>query len=600
MREVINNIISLYKSDKTRLMDMLLDIQEKFNYIPDNAIDTLVEKLDLPKVHILETISFYHFLTLKNTGKYTIYLNDSVSAYMSGRKEVAGAFEKEIGIKFNSVTNDGLIGLFDTSCIGMSDQEPAALINNKVFTNLTIAKVKEIVKNIKDGKDINSLMKANLGDGKNSSKLIQSMVNNNIRVIKSILSDEYIPGSALMKIIEQERDEVINEIENSELRGRGGAGFPTDLKWKFTAKTPEGKRYIFCNADEGEPGTFKDRVILTERPGLMFEGMATCGYAINSDEGVLYLRHEYKYLKKYLENVLNKMHKRNLLGKDILGQKGFNFDIRIQLGGGAYVCGEETALLESTEGNRGEPRYKPPFPAVKGYLDKPTVINNVETLCSVVKILNKGNYWFKKMGTEESRGTKLLSISGDCEKPGVYEIEWGITINEMLHMAGAEDVQAVQVSGPSGNCISPSQFNNQIRYSDLGTGGSMVIIGKHRDLLKDVVMNYTNFFIGESCGSCVPCRNLIVIYRNTLQKVIDGKGVQADLDNMLEWKKVMKMNRCGLGQTSSNPIVTTLKNFPELYENKIIEDSDLIPTFDISKAIQEYCEATGRKPIIEE
>jgi len=324
MREEINNIISLYKSDKTCLMDMLLDIQEKFNYIPDNAIDTLVEKLDLPKVHILETISFYHFLTLKNTGKYTIYLNDSVSAYMSGRKEVAGAFEKEIGIKFNSVTNDGLIGLFDTSCIGMSDQEPAALINNKVFTNLTIAKVKEIVKNIKDGKDINSLMKANLGDGKNSSKLIQSMVNNNIRVIKSILSDEYIPGSALMKIIEQERDEVINEIENSELRGRGGAGFPTDLKWKFTAKTPEGKRYIFCNADEGEPGTFKDRVILTERPELMFEGMATCGYAINSDEGVLYLRHEYKYLKKYLENVLNKMHKRNLLGKDILGQKEFN------------------------------------------------------------------------------------------------------------------------------------------------------------------------------------------------------------------------------------------------------------------------------------
>lgn len=599
MEKTINNIIIQHTSDRNRLLDMLLNIQEKFNCIPDEAVDILVDKLDLPKVHILEIISFYHFLTLKSTGKYTIYLNDSVSAYMNGRKEVAEAFEEEIGIKFNSVTNDGIIGLFDTSCIGMSDQEPAALINNKYFTNLTPGKVKEIVKNIKDGKNTNDLMKANLGDGKNSSKLIQSMVNNNIHIKKAILSDDYIPGSALMKIIEQERDEVINEIENSELRGSGGAGFPTDLKWKFTAKTPEGKRYIFCNADEGEPGTFKDRVILTEKPELMFEGMATCGYAINSDEGILYLRHEYKYLKKYLEDVLDKMRRRNLLGKNILGQEGFNFDIRIQLGGGAYVCGEETALLESTEGNRGEPRYKPPFPAVKGYLDKPTVINNVETLCSVVKILNKGNYWFKKMGTEESRGTKLLSISGDCEKPGIYEVEWGITVNKMLHLVGANDVQAVQVGGPSGNCIPPDEFEKQIRYSDLGTGGSIVIIGNKRDLLKDIVLNYTNFFIGESCGSCVPCRNLIVIYRNTLQKVIDGKGVQADLDNMLEWEKVMKMNRCGLGQTSFNPIVTTLKNFPELYESKILEDSDIIPTFDIKSAIKEYCNATGRKPNIE-
>ncbi len=600
MGKEVNNIITQYDSDKKRLMDMLLDIQEEFNYIPNDAIDSLSEKLNLSKVHILETISFYHFLTLKNTGKYTIYLNDSVSAYMSGREEVEKAFEKETGIKFNTVSEDGLIGLFNTSCIGMSDQEPAALINNKVFTNLTTEKVKEIVQNIKDGKDTDDLMKAELGEGKNSDKLIKSMTKNNININKAILSDDYIPSSALMKIIKQERDEVINEIENAELRGRGGAGFPTDLKWKFTANTPEGKRYIFCNADEGEPGTFKDRVILTEKPELVFEGMAVCGYAINSDQGILYLRYEYKYLKKYLENVINKMKKRNLLGKTILGKEGFNFDIRIQLGGGAYVCGEETALLESAEGNRGEPRYKPPFPAIKGYLERPTVINNVETLSSVVKILNKGNYWFKKLGTEESRGTKLLSISGDCEKPGIYEIEWGITINKMLEMVGAKDVQAVQVGGPSGNCISPNQFDKQIRYSELGTGGSIVVIGKNRDLLKDVVMNYTNFFIEESCGSCVPCRNLTVIYRNTLQKIIDGKGVQTDLDNMLEWENVMKMNRCGLGQTAFNPIVTTLRNFPNLYESKLVEDSDIKQTFDISKAIQEYCNTTGRKPIIEE
>ncbi|MEA1987497.1 MAG: NAD(P)H-dependent oxidoreductase subunit E [Candidatus Marinimicrobia bacterium] len=598
MSKKINKIITQYGNDKNQVFNMLLDIQEEFNFISDDAIDLLSEKLGVPKVDIIETISFYHFLTQKTTGEYTIYLNDSVSANFAGRKEVAEAFEKEIGIKFNSVTKDEKIGLFDTSCIGMSDQEPSAIINNKIFTNLTPTKVKEIIKNIKANNNIDNLLEAKLGDGKNSNKNIQSMVNSNIHLIKSILSDNYIQGSAIMKIIEMEPDEVINEIENSELRGRGGAGFPTDLKWKFATHSSDKKKYIFCNADEGEPGTFKDRVILTERPELVFEGMVVAGYAIGSDEGILYLRYEYKYMKKYLEEVLITMRKRNLLGKHILGNKNFNFDIKIQLGGGAYVCGEETALLESAEGHRGEPRYKPPFPAVKGYLEKPTVINNVETLASVVKIINHGNYKFKKMGTEESRGTKLLSISGDCEKPGIYEVEWGITVNEMLHLVGAENVQAVQMGGPSGNCIASEEFDREIRYSDIGTGGSVIVIGNHRDLLKDVVLNFTNFFIEESCGSCVPCRNLIVIYRNTLQKVMDGKAVQKDLDNMLEWENVMKMNRCGLGQTSFNPIVTTLKNFPDLYENGLVEESDFIPTFDINKAIIEGCKASNRKPNI--
>ena len=587
MMNEVEKIVTHHQSDANRLMDMLIDIQDKFGYISD-------------EVDVLQTLTFYHFFTRTPKGKFTIYLNNSVTSYMNGYEKVAEAFEQSAGCKFGKKTKDNLIGLYNTSCIGMCDQEPAAIINNKVFPNLTPEKAKTIIANIKAGKPLEEISTDKLGDGNNSNPLVQATVNNNIRKKGIILDDSYILGSGLKNTISMEDLEVINEIENSNLRGRGGAGFPTGLKWKFCAKSPEGERYIFCNADEGEPGTFKDRVILTEKPEVLFEGMAIAGYALKAKIGILYLRYEYKYLKKYLENVLKQMRQKKLLGKDILDKKGFDFDIRIQLGAGAYVCGEETALLESAEGNRGEPRFKPPFPAIKGYKEKSTAINNVETLCAVTRILEKGNYWFKKSGTEQSTGTKLLSVSGDCEKPGVYEVDWGTTIDEMLDMVGAEEPQAVQVGGPSGNCIACDDFSRKICYSDLATGGAMIVIGKKRDLLKDVILNYMEFFTEESCGSCVPCRNLTSIYHDTLQKVIDGKAQQKDLDNMLHWEKVMKMNRCGLGQTACNPIVTTLKNFPEIYKEKIQEDSDYIPTFDIQAAIKDYCDTTGRKPIIEE
>jgi [NiFe] hydrogenase diaphorase moiety large subunit len=418
------------------------------------------------------------------------------------------------------------------------------------------------------------------------------MVKNNIRKAGPVTLGEYNLGAGLGKALNLKPQEIIGIIKDSKLRGRGGAGFSTGMKWDFCSRE-QGDHYVLCNADEGEPGTFKDRVLLTESAHMLFEGMAIGGLAIGAQTGILYLRNEYTYLKAYLESVLVDLRNKSILGKNILG-KGFAFDIRIQFGAGAYVCGEESALIESSEGKRGEPRNRPPFPVQKGYKNKPTIVNNVETFCSATRILEKGSEWYKALGTMESSGTKLLSVSGDCKFPGVYEIEWGLSLKQLLEMVGATDVQAVQVAGPSGICVPPSQFDRKIALEDLPTGGSMIVIGKHRDILKDVVLNFMEFFADESCGSCVTCRSFNMILTSSVKKVIDNKAIKKDIDDMLAWSEILrKTTRCGLGQTSSNPITTTIKNFRELYDSKV-KVLDYTSDFDMAESVKESCEVVGR------
>ena len=589
----VKEIAGKYGKNPTRLMDILIDVQNEFRHVPSEAIGIISKELKLSKVDVEQTASFYHFFTCKDTGKYTVYLNNSAVACMMGRDEVAKAFEKEAGCKFGEVTSDGLIGLKDTACIGMNDQEPAAIINGTVFTKLNAQKVKELVSGFKVGKHVRDLINE-LGDGANAEMKVE--VNNNIKKKGKVLFSEYTSGNALKKITNLTPEQVINEVKNSNIRGRGGAGFPTGMKWEFCSKN-KGDKYVLCNADEGEPGTFKDRVILTELPHMVFEGMTLGGYAIGAKQGILYLRSEYSYMKLHLEKTLDELRKKNLLGKNIAGKTGFDFDIRIQFGAGAYVCGEESALIESAEGKRGEPRNRPPFPVEKGYLNQPTIINNVETLCSTVRIIENGADWYKAIGTEKSTGTKVLSISGDCKFPGIYEIEWGMTIKQMLEMCGAENVQAVQVAGPSGICISPKMFDRKIANEDLPTGGSMIVIGQNRDILKDVVCNFMDFFIDESCGSCVPCRALTPVLKQKLEKIIEGKGVKQDIDDMLKLSKTMKeLNRCGLGQTAANPIITTIENFREKYEALVKEPkADGVYDFDMKAAVKDSCSVVKRE-----
>ncbi len=449
MSSQVQSIVEKYSKDVTRLMDIFLDIQKEKGNVDDDDIAVISNQLNISRVDVEQTLTFYHFFSKEAKGKYNIYLNDSLVAEFMGRNEVAEAFEKATGTKFGTVSEDGLFGLYNTSCIGMNDQEPAAIINGVVFPKITTYRVKELIKAFRAGKTADEMVNS-FGGGQNQSALIKSMVTNNLNRRGAVIFSDYTAGDSLKKLGSLKPKEVIDAVKESNIRGRGGAGFPTGLKWEFCTRAESDERYLLCNADEGEPGTFKDRVILTEIPHLLFEGMIIAGYAIGAKEGILYLRLEYEYLQNHLEAIIEDFRKNGWLGKNAAGIEGFDYDIRIQFGAGAYVCGEETALIESCEGKRGEPRNRPPFPVRVGYLDKPTVVNNVETLCSVVKIILNGAEWYKSMGTKETSGTKLLSICGDVRYPGVFEIEWGMTISEMLEMAGAIDAKAVQIGGPSG------------------------------------------------------------------------------------------------------------------------------------------------------
>lgn len=597
MKDKIISILDRYGNDSGRLMDILIDIQDEFGYIPEDFNQLVAEMLTVSRAALEETVSFYHFFSQQPLGKYNVYLNNSVTSEMMGREKVKQTLEEQAGITFGNVSTDGLIGLFDTACIGMCDQEPAALINGKVFNNLTPFMIKELVQDMRKGKKVEEMYHANYGDGMNSSELVRSLVSNNIRRKGSVVWDPFQPGEGLRKAVGMKPEEVINEVKISSLRGRGGAGFPTGLKWEFCAKSNDSEKYIFCNADEGEPGTFKDRVILTEMPKLVYEGMALAGYAVGARSGVLYIRYEYRYLREHLQNALEEMRKEKLLGKNIAGS-GFEFNIRIQYGAGAYVCGEESALIESAEGKRGEPRDRPPFPVEKGYMDKPTIVNNVETLATVVKILKYGGAWYHSYGTKESAGTKVMSISGDCRYPGIYEMPWGFTIYDILDMTGASGTQAVQVGGPSGQLIGPNDFRRKLGYEDLGTGGSLIIFNESRDLLREVVLNFTEFFIEESCGSCSTCRTMPIVLKKKFEKILNGHGVEQDIEDMLEWSKVLKLSRCGLGHTAANPIVTSIQNFRHLYESKIQRDREFDTGFNLAESVKESCEAAGREVIL--
>lgn len=600
MNAKIQSIIEKYHQDRSRLLDILIAIQDMYQCIPPEVVTQIANQLGMSKADVEQTITFYHFLTLEPVGKYAIYLNNSAVANMMGRADVAAAFESETSIPFNNVTPDGLIGLWDTADIGMNDQEPAAIINGTVFTELTPQKARKLVAGMRAGKDIQQLI-TDVGIELDGPKLLRTMIKPNIRQKGAIIIyDDYEFGKALQKAVMLTPEEVITEIKRSNLRGRGGAGFPTGLKWDFCRQSnTTGEAYIICNADEGEPGTFKDRVLLSELPWMVFEGMIIAGYAVGAKEGIIYLRNEYRYMLPYLEISLQEMRALNQLGKNIAGIEGFDFDIRIQLGAGSYVCGAESALIESMEGKRGEPRNRPPFPVQRGYRDMPTVVNNVETLCKAVSVLDNGADWFMSFGTSESSGTKLLSISGDCKRPGVYEVEWGVTVEALLKRAGANNVQAVQIGGPSGTCINPSQFDRRIAFEDLPTGGAIIIIGEERDLLREFVLNYMNFFIEESCSSCAPCRSLTVILRNKLLKLLNGHGTLGDIEELYTWAGYDRAaNRCGLGQTAANPIITTIENFRELYENLVSTDETFVSAFDMEAAVAESCEVVGRVPNI--
>jgi len=378
--------------------------------------------------------------------------------------------------------------------------------------------------------------------------------------------DTIEPGQGLAAALRKSRADIIGEVSASNLKGRGGAGFPTGTKWNLAAAAhvrEGGAKYVVCNADEGEPGTFKDRVLLLDYADLVFEGMTIAARAIGATKGILYLRGEYVYMRPHLETVLARRRKDGQLGADILGTAGFTFDIEIRMGAGAYVCGEETALIESLEGHRGEPRNRPPFPVNTGFLGQPTVVNNVETLASVSAILAKGAGWFKAIGTERSAGFKLFSVSGDCSAPGVYEFPLGVTVAELLEKVGGAGAKAVQIGGASGTCVPAAEFGRRIAFEDVATGGSIIVFGQGRDMLH-VAKNFMEFFVEESCGQCTPCRAGNAKLLEGIEMLERGACSSAYLDELLALGETMQLaSKCGLGQSSPNAFVSIMTHFQD-------------------------------------
>lgn len=595
----VKRACSHFGNDRGRLIDILWEIQNTLGCINEQAMTLVATEVNAHRVEIEGVVSFYSFFSEKQKGKIIIRLCDDIVDLHAGMEDIAAIFSKELGIGIGQTSADGNFSLEYTACIGMSDQAPAALINNVAITNLTPASAKDIVRRLKDTLDTSKLV-TKPGDGNNAHALVNAMVRNNIRKQGEVLLSDGIPAEAgLDHALRKTSLEVIQEITDSGLRGRGGAGFPTGEKFKLAQRTEANQRYVICNADEGEPGTFKDRVLLTERSNLVFEGMTIAAYAIGSTSGIMYLRAEYDYLRPFLESVLENRRHAGLLGKNIRGKKGFDFDIRIQLGAGAYICGEESALISSCEGLRGEPKNRPPFPVERGYLSKPTIVNNVETFCCVARILDRGSSWFTGIGTKASHGTKLLSVCGDCAKPGIYEVPYGLAVAELLEMVGAENPAIVQVGGASGEMLGRSSFGRKICFEDVATGGAVMIFSSHRNVLA-IVDHFLKFFADESCGYCTPCRVGIVFLRERMQKVMHGFAESADLDYLRDLSKtIMMTSRCGLGSSAPRSILNSMDQFPLVYSSHLRESKDGVQAgFNIQKALDESRRLAKRTSMI--
>jgi len=383
--------------------------------------------------------------------------------------------------------------------------------------------------------------------------------------------------SALKRALKMKPEEIISEVKLSKLVGRGGAAFPTGLKWEFTRKAKESPKYVVCNADEGEPGTFKDRIILEKDPHLILEGMVICGFAIGAEQGFIYIRGEYFEAYKILKNAIEEAEKNNYLGKNILGSN-FSFKINLYRGAGAYVCGEETALLDSLEGKKGQSRVKPPFPTFVGLKNKPTVLNNVETFANIPEIILNGGEWFSKIGSPLSPGTKLYCLSGDINKPGVYELPTNITLKELLEKYGGGvqgKLKAVLPGGVSGAILTTENLDVVMDYPSVQKAGGMlgsgaVIVINESHCMVDLAEKCAEFFEYESCGKCAPCREGTKRAREILLNIAQGRGELSDLKLLKELREVMyDTSRCGLGQAALNLTVSAVEKFPDEFEEHI-------------------------------
>ena len=510
----------------------------------------------------------------------------------SGSAELIKRFEEQIAK--NGLDKE--VKVVRTGCFGLCEAGPVVIVypEGTFYSRIRPDDVDEIVsEHLLKGRIVQHLVYKEKADEEQHVTLDNidfyrpqmRLALRNCGVIDPENIDEYIAFDgyrALAKVLtEMTPEQVISEVLKSGLRGRGGAGFPTGKKWQFAAASKADQKYMICNADEGDPGAFMDRSVLEGDPHSVLEAMAIGGYAIGASEGYIYVRAEYPIAVKRLEIAINQAREYGLLGKNIFGS-GFDFDIFIRLGAGAFVCGEETALMHSIEGGRGEPKPKPPFPAVRGLFDKPTNINNVETLANIPQIILKGADWFASIGTEKSKGTKVFALGGKINNTGLVEVPMGTPLRDIIYkigggIPGGKKFKAVQTGGPSGGCIPADYLDIAIDYDSLTAIGSMMgsggmIVMDEDNCMVDIARFFLDFTVDESCGKCTPCRIGTRRMLEILERIVEGRGEEGDIEKLEALAENIKATAlCGLGQTAPNPVLSTLKYFRDEYEAHIKE-----------------------------
>jgi [NiFe] hydrogenase diaphorase moiety large subunit len=575
-------LLARHGYDPHALVQILRELQAQHGWLPRQALAELAAGLGLTLAQVQGVAGFYRFLHTRPAGEYRILFSDNVTDRLLGSEALMADLCRRLGVAPGRVGEDGLVSVDRTSCTGLGDQGPALLVNHhQVITRLDATRVAQLA----------GLVRGRVAVAQWPAEWFE--VRDHIRRADVLLAEPPAPGAALSAALARGIPAMLAEMKLSNLRGRGGAGFATGLKWSLCRQAPGREHVVVCNADEGEPGTFKDRVLLTRHADAVVEGMSIGAWLIGARRGFIYLRGEYRYLLEALEGALQRRRDAGLLGGAILGQAGFDFDIDIHVGAGAYVCGEESSLIESLEGKRGTPRIRPPFPVEHGYLGHPTIVNNVETFCAATHIALHGGAWWAAIGTHKSTGTKIHSVSGDCARPGLYEYPFGTRIGRILEDCGAKDTQAVQVGGPSGVCLSAFEFGRRIAFEDVPTAGAFMVFDRSRDMF-EVARGFAHFFAHESCGFCTPCRVGTALVVKRLDKLAAGHGSRHDIDVLFELDKLMHgATHCGLGATACNPLRDTIAKFRPAYERHL-KSLYFEPGFDLDAELSIARHMTGR------
>jgi NADH-quinone oxidoreductase subunit F len=571
-----------YPVKRSALIPMLMYGQDELGYCSDELIAEIARRLDLKTVQVEETLEYYSMLHRKPMGKYHVQVCTNVACMLRGGNELLDRAKKRLEIGHKETTADGVFSLEEVECIGACTGAPAMQVNYDFYENLTPLKFDRIIETIE--------LKRPTEPEKVITGAIHPREQGEIPVISkrwgaanSTKIDAYIQGGgyqALEKALKQMTPEtIIDEVKKSNLRGRGGAGFPTGMKWSFVPKDSPKARYLICNADESEPGTCKDRPLMELDPHQLIEGMVIAGRAINSHNGFIYIRGEYRYVLDIVEKALVEAYERGYLGKNILGS-GYDFDLLIHTGAGAYECGEESALMESLEGKRGYPRIKPPFPAVVGLYGCPTIINNVETLSAVPTIIANGGEAYANLGTPKNGGTRLLCVAGHIKKPGIYEIPLGMNMKEFIYgmaggITGGKKLKAVIPGGSSCPLLTADEIDIPMDYDAVAKAGSMLgsggmVVMDEDTCMVDMARRIMHFYAHESCGWCIPCREGTTWLRKILERLHAGFGRPQDIDMIGELSKnILGRSFCPLGDAAAMPTISIVQKWRKEFEDHL-------------------------------